>query len=307
MSKPRVVSLIASSTEIVCALGFADLLIGRSHECDYPPSVVHLPRVTEAKLRTDVSSLAIDRQVRNILQAGLSVYKVDADRLRELDPTVIITQDHCEVCAVSTRDLEDAVCDWLGPHVRVVSLKPNSLRDVFAGFVEVAGALAAQARGEKFVQSLTDRVDQMRRRAAPATVRPRVAYIEWIDPLMAGGNWVPELVQLINADDVLGRAGEHSGWITFADLVRADPDIIVIAPCGFDIERTMEEVPVLQRHEQWAELRAVRDGRVYVADGNAYFNRPGPRLVESLEMLAEIVHPGIFDFGHEQFGYRALG
>jgi iron complex transport system substrate-binding protein len=305
MSSPRVVSLIASSTEIVCALGFADLLVARSHECDYPQCVAALPQVTAAKLRTDLPSLEIDRQVRDILRAGLSVYRVDAEKLRELNPDVIITQDHCEVCAVSTRDLEQAVCDWLGPHITVVSLRPNSLADIWTDITRVADALDATARGERLVATLKERLNAAARHAHAVPNRPGVAFIEWIEPLMAGGNWVPELIDLANADDVLGRAGEHSDWITFEQLRTADPDMILVAPCGFDINRTAAEMPTLAQHADWPALRAVRDQRVYVADGNAFFNRPGPRLVESFEILVETVHDPAIQFGHQNIGWRA--
>jgi iron complex transport system substrate-binding protein len=304
MPAQRVVSLIASSTEIVCALGFADLLVACSHECDYPDLVRELPRVTRAKLRTDVPSLEIDRQVRDILRAGLSVYAVDAELLRQLDPDVIITQDHCEVCAVSTKDLEAAVCDWLGPHVRVVSLRPNALADIWSDIVRVAEALDARPRGEQLVASLQSRLAEISQRASGLGQQPRVAFIEWIEPLMAGGNWVPELINLAHGHDTLGHAGEHSDWITFEKLQQADPDVIVVAPCGFDLERTAAEMPALEQQPGWRDLRAVRAGRVYIADGNAYFNRPGPRLVESFEMLVEMVHDGALDFGHQDSGWR---
>jgi iron complex transport system substrate-binding protein len=307
---PRVVSLIASSTEIVSALGFADCLVARSHECDYPPEVDALPAVTRAKLRTDVSSLEIDRQVKDILRAGLSVYAVDADKLRELKPDVIVTQDHCEVCAVSTKDLEAAACDVLGPHVQVVSLHPNSLADIWSDIRRVADALGAPLRGARLVSSLQRRLHEVGDRCHELSDRPTVGFIEWIEPLMAGGNWVPELIALANAKDLLGIAGEHSDWIDFERLRAADPDVIVVAPCGFDLPRTSAEMPALVHNDGWEDLRAVHNNRVYITDGNAYFNRPGPRVVESFEMLAEIVHDGVFDFGQRGFGYavyRAAG
>ena len=301
---PRIVSLIASSTEIVAALGFADCLVAVSHECDYPPLVNELPRVTRAKLQTDVSSLEIDRQVKDILRAGLSVYAVDADKLRELKPDVIVTQDHCEVCAVSTKDLEAAACDVLGSHVQIVSLRPNSLADIWMDVQRVAAALGARERGTRLVDSLQHRIADISARAASIGERPRVAFIEWVEPLMAGGNWVPELINFANAEDTLGHAGEHSGWIDFAQLRDADPDVIVVAPCGFDIARTLQEMPSLVAQPGWKDLRAVKNGRVYVADGNAYFNRPGPRLVESFEALAEMIYDGQLDYGHRNVNWQ---
>lgn len=306
MTDPRVVSLIASSTEIVCALGFADLLVARSHECDYPEWVTELPQITEPKIRTDISSLEVDRQVRSIVRAGLSVYRVDAEKLSAARPDIIITQDHCEVCAVSTKDLRDAVCHWLGANVRIVSLHPDSLGHIWEGIIQVAEALGARPRGERLVSRLQARMAELTRIAARAQARPRVAFIEWIDPVMAGGNWVPEMIEMLNAEDTLGKPGEHSGWITFAALQDADPDVIVIAPCGFDVTRTLSEVSPLTDHCDWHSLRAVRDQRVYVADGNAYFNRPGPRVVESFEILAQLIHPELFDFPQHAHAWRAL-
>jgi iron complex transport system substrate-binding protein len=303
-ANPRVVSLIASSTEIIAALGFADCLVARSHECDYPPDVSALPAVTRAKLRTDVSSLEIDRQVKDILRAGLSVYAVDAETLRDLKPDVIVTQDHCEVCAVSTKDLAAAACDMLGPHVQVVSLRPNSLADIWSDIRRVADALGAPSRGERLVSSLQRRLHELSERCHQLATRPTVGFVEWIEPMMAGGNWVPELIALANADDLLGKAGEHSDWIEFARLASADPDVIVVAPCGFDLARTIEEMPALVQNDGWEDLRAVRNNRIYVADGNAYFNRPGPRLVDSFEILAETLHHGAFDFGHRDRAWR---
>lgn len=304
MSNPRIVSLIASSTEIVAALGFADCIVACSHECDFPATVNTLPRVTRAKLRTDVPSLEIDRQVKDILRAGLSVYAVDADRLRALKPDVIVTQDHCEVCAVSTKDLEAAACDVLGPHVRVVSLRPNSLADIWADIKRVANALGDNGRGERLVASLQARLDEISRQTQMFDERPRVAFIEWIEPLMAGGNWVPELIAMAHADDLLGRPGEHSDWIQFDQLRDADADVILVAPCGFDVPRTLQEMPALVQQEGFKDMRAVQNGRVYVADGNAFFNRPGPRVVESFEILAEVLYDGKLHFGHRGVNWQ---
>lgn len=304
MSGPRVVSLIASSTEIVSALGFADCVVARSHECDYPPEVQALPSVTRAKLRTDVASVQIDRQVKDILRAGLSVYAVDAEMLRALEPDVIVTQDHCDVCAVSTKDLQAAACDMLGPHVQVVSLHPNSLADIWDDISRVAEALSAPTRGERLVRSLQNRLLELGERCHRLPERPTVGFIEWIEPMMAGGNWVPELITMANAHDLLGKAGEHSDWIEFGQLAAVDPDVIIVAPCGFDLPRTITEMTPLPRHPGWQDLRAVRNQRVYVADGNSFFNRPGPRLVESFEILAETIHHGAFDFGHRDRAWR---
>lgn len=303
---PRIVSLIASATEIVCALGFEGQLVGRSHECDYPDSVRRLPVCTEPKFDVTGPSAAIDRRVKDVLRDGLSVYRVHADVLRQLRPDVIVTQSHCEVCAVSQRDVEQAVCDWFDARPQVVSLAPNALADVWDDIRRVADALGAPERGELLVQDLRQRMAHIAGRVQSLPDRPTVACIEWIEPLMAAGNWVPELVELAGGVNLFGAAGRHSPWMTWEQLRERDPEVIVVLPCGFDIERTRQEMPALTRQPGWPDLRAVRQRRVFLADGNQFFNRPGPRLVESLEILAELLHPTTFRFGHEGGGWQRL-
>ncbi len=299
----RVVSLIASATEIVCALGCEDRLVGRSHECDHPPSVRRLPVCTEPLIDPDAPSAEIDRQVKAVLREALSVYRVHADVLARLQPDVVVTQSQCEVCAVSLDDVERALCAWIGARPRVVSLEPNALADVWDDTRRVAEALGVPERGAQLVGRLQGRMAAIAERARALPDRPTVACVEWIDPLMAAGNWVPELVALAGGVNLFGEAGKHSPWLTWEQLVGRDPDVVVILPCGFDIARSRQELPVLTRKPEWAALRAVRNGRVYLADGNQYFNRPGPRLVESLEILAELLHPAAFRFGHEGTGW----
>jgi iron complex transport system substrate-binding protein len=300
----RVVSLIASATEIVCALGCEDRLVGRSHECDFPPSVRRLPVCTAPKFNVEGNSREIDRDVKTLLRDSLSVYRVDADRLAELEPDVIVTQAQCEVCAVSLRDVERAVCSWLQACPKLVSLVPNALADVWVDIEHVAEALGVVERGAELVAQLQSRIEGIASHAKTLSHRPRVACIEWIDPLMAAGNWVPEQVELAGGINLFGEAGKHSPWMTFEQLRAADPDAIVVMPCGFDIERSRRELPPLTGRPEWPGLRAVRDGRVFLADGNQFFNRPGPRLVESLEILAELLHPEAFAFGHEGAGWQ---
>lgn len=299
----RVVSLIASATEIVCALGCRDWLVGRSHECDYPADVASLPPLTEPKFPVEGTSYEIDQRVKAIVQEGLSVYRVHADKLDAVKPDVIVTQDHCEVCAVSLRDVEAALCEITGSASRIVSLHPDWLKDLWAGLREVAAALGVPERAEKVIAELQGRMDAIKERAAALPHRPRVACIEWIDPIMAGGNWMPELVEMAGGKNLFGEAGKHSPSMNWDDLRAANPDVIVILPCGFDIPRSREEMPLLEAKGGWNELNAVRQNRVIIADGNQYFNRPGPRLAESLEILAEILHPDVFAFGHEGAGW----
>ena len=306
MSSPRVISLIASATEIVCALGFEDELVGRSHECDYPLTVKRLPVCTSPKFDVEGLSYEIDQRVKAIVQEGLSVYRVDAEKLEELQPTHIITQSQCEVCAVSLKDVEQAVCQLTSSRPTIVSLEPNALADVWDDIRRVGAALDAHARAGEVVCRLQRRMKEIADGARLLQPRPTVACIEWIEPLMAGGNWMPELVEMAGGINLFGEAGKHSPWMTWDELVAKDPDVILIMPCGFDIRRTLEETELLTSKPEWERLKAAQMGRVFVADGNQYFNRPGPRLVESLEILAELFHPDVFHFGHQQQGWIRL-
>ena len=289
---PRIVSLIASATEIACALGRGNALVGRSHECDFPPEVRRLPALTAPKLNVEGSSAEIDARVRALVREGLSVYRVDTEALRALAPDVILTQDHCEVCAVSLADVKAATSAWTGRSVEVVSLKPDSLADAYADIRKVAQALHVPEAGDALVHEMQRRIAGVSARVA-GRPRPRVAFIEWVEPLMAGGNWMPELIEAAGGHNLFGTAGRHSGWMPWADLASADPDAIVVAPCGYDLARCCQELALLEAKPGWAELGAVRTGRVFFADGNAYFNRPGPRLADSAEILAEMLHPEV--------------
>ena len=303
MAEQRIVSLIASATEIVAALGFEEQLVGRSHECDFPPAVAQVPVCSSSKVDAGASSRLIDNQVRSLVAEALSVYRVDADLLDRLAPTVIITQSQCEVCAVSLADVQRAVCELVNSQPHVVALEPMALGDVWRDIIAVANALDAPERGESLVGELTGRLDAIRMRAETCSTRPSIACIEWIDPLMHAENWLPELVAIAGGTVMMGEPGRHSGYFDIEQLEAQDPDVVAIMPCGFDIDRSIEELPALIERPQWRRLSAVRSGRVFVTDGNQYFNRPGPRLVESAEILAELLHPETFDFGHQGTGW----
>ena len=294
----RIVSLIASATEIVTALGFGDQLVGRSHECDFPPSIERLPACSTSKVDIGASSRAIDDQVKSIVTHGLSVYRVDPELLDRLEPTVIITQTQCEVCAVSLKDVERAVCQLVRSRPKIVSLEPMSLSDVWADIRAVAGALGDSDRGVRLVAELIARLDVIRARTESLPTRPSIACIEWIDPLMNAGNWLPELVDIAGGTNLFGEAGQHSGYVEPEHLAAADPDVIAIMPCGFDINRSRREMPALTSRPEWPQLSAVKNGRVFITDGNQYFNRPGPRVVESAEIVAELLHSDNVNFGH---------
>ena len=299
----RIVSLLPSATEIICALGFDDQLVGRSHECDFPPAITELPPLTEAKLDPQLPSRAIDDAVKRLVEDGSSVYRVDAERLRALAPSVIVTQDQCEVCAASLGDVEAALAAWTGSAPRLVSLSPATLGDVWVSFSQVADALGAPERGLTLATELANRITEVAERTQRLRPRPRVACIEWLDPLMAAGNWVPELVSLAGGEYLLGKAGSQSRWLAANELAAADPDVIVVLPCGFDLPRTRAELADIVRAPDWQRLRAVREGRIAIVDGNQYFSRPGPRLVESLQILAEILHSREFDPEHRGTGW----
>jgi iron complex transport system substrate-binding protein len=301
----RVASLLPSSTEIVAALGLEDTLVARSHECDYPAQVKTLPPVTAPKFNPDGRSYEIDQRVKAILQEATSVYRIDADLLKTLQPDVIITQAQCEVCAVSLDEVRRVACDFLGLQAQIVALEPNALSDVFSDFERVAEALGVPERGAALIQDAQARMDNIAQQTH-ALPKPRVATLEWLDPLMAAGNWIPELVNMAGGDNLFGIAGQHSPWLTWDALIAADPDVIVILPCGYDFATTYRELPALTQHSAWHQLQAVKNRRVFVTDGNQYFNRPGSRLVESLEILAEILHPACFRFGHEGNGWECL-
>ena len=300
----RIVSLIPSATEIVHALGLGDCQLGRSHECDYPDSVVSLPVCTAPKFSPSGSSREIDISVQETLRDALSVYDVFDEVLEQLRPSHIITQSQCEVCAVSLKDVEAAVGEWMSSTPTLVSLESHSWADVLRDIVYVAEALGVADRGRDLVKRLEQRTSAITHRARTAEEGPRVACLEWLEPLMAAGNWVPELVQMAGGQNLLGEAGKHSGYITWESLLESDPEILILMPCGFDMKRTREELYWLTDRAQWETLPAVKNGRVYVTDGNQYFNRPGPRLVESLEILAEIIHPDLFTAGFKE---RAWG
>ncbi|MEK6260506.1 MAG: cobalamin-binding protein [Planctomycetota bacterium] len=309
----RIVSLLPAATEIVCSLGGEVWLVGRSHECDFPSSVLSLPICSQPRIDVSGSSRDIDDRVKEALHDGLSLFEVDVEQLNELQPTLILTQAQCEVCAVSLADVEAALASRVGSRPRVVSLSPNCLNDVFDDIRRVASTLGVGERGETLVGELTDRLAHLSQGITRATSphgerppRPRVVCIEWLEPPMTAGNWVPELVAIAGGENLLSQRGQHSPWLDWSDLVAANPDVLVLMPCGWSISRTRAELHWLTSRPEWSALTAVREGKVFIADGHHYFNRPGPRLLDSAEILAEMLHPDLDNFGHRDHGWEPL-
>ena len=310
----RIVSLLPAATEWICAFGGEDDLVGRSHECDFPPSVQDRPVVTEATFESADDSAAIDEAVQQQIDEGLSLYAVDLERLRALEPDLIVTQAQCDVCAVSMPQLEAALDEWVGGAPQVVSMTAMTLKEVLDEALQLGQALqradaamAAIARREKKLKVLRDRLG-IERRTDPETL-PTIACIEWMDPLMTAGHWMPDLVDMAGGRAVLSESGTRSQYVDWAEIRAADPEVLAIIPCGFTLDETHRDLSALTDRPGWDDLQAVRTGRVFLFDGNAYFNRPGPRLYRSIELLARALHPAAREAvpaeAWEQQNYRA--
>lgn len=294
----RIVSLLPAATEWVCALGGAESLVGRSHECDHPPAIRDRPVVTAPTFEAEGDSAAIDDAVQAQVQAGLSLYEVDLERLRALKPDLVVTQDQCDVCAVSGSDLEARLANWTGGSPTLFSMQPETLKQVFEEILRLGrvmdqmdAAMEVLGAGETRLKALRDRIG-VDRRTDPSTL-PSVACIEWLEPLMVAGHWMPDVIEMAGGRSVLAEAGEPTRRVEWAELRAADPDVIVGAPCGFTIEETRRDLHYLTERDGWASLSAVQNGRVALLDGNAYYNRPGARLYRAIEVLASVLYPDL--------------
>jgi iron complex transport system substrate-binding protein len=288
----RIVSLLPSATEMICALGLEDRLVGVTHECDYPPSVRRLPKVTRTLIPTDASSAEIDRLVRERLETKRALYTLDMPVLEALRPDLIVTQALCDVCAVAEDEVRAAACTLPGGPC-VINLEPQSLSEVFDSIRVLATAAGVDSSGEKVVAELAARVARVVERTDGLRQRPRVALLEWLDPPFSCGHWSPELVRLAGGFEGLGREGQPSRTLRWEEVLAWQPDVVFIACCGFSLERTLGDLSVLRSVPGWEDVPAARSGRVYVTDGSHYFSRPGPRLVDSLEILAHALHPDV--------------
>ncbi|MGQ0539641.1 MAG: cobalamin-binding protein [Gemmatimonadaceae bacterium] len=287
----RIVSLLPAATEIICSLGLEDRLVGVTHECDYPPNVRRLPRVTRTAVPTAASSAAIDAAVRERVRTQQALYVLDVPLLVELRPDLIVTQGLCGVCAVAEDEVRAAACSIPGG-ATVLNLEPRTLAEVLACIADAGAVTGAEAQARQVVGALSARVEYLVRRASGLRQRPRVALLEWLDPPFSCGHWTPELVRIAGGVEGLGREGQASRTLQWDEVLAWQPQVVVIACCGLDVERTVRESAVLDAVAGWSDLPAVREQRVYVTDGSQYFNRPGPRLVDSLEILAHILHGG---------------
>jgi iron complex transport system substrate-binding protein len=288
----RVVSLLASGTEIVCALGAGESLVGRSHECDSPPWVRSLPPCSEPAFDVSVSSREIDAEVNRRIRSGEPLYRIHTELIRELAPDLVIAQAHCEVCAVTPGDLERSGCATPAP--TVLALTAGSLSGIFDGMLQVAKALGLEQEGRTLVCREQRRLEFVRERTA-GRHRPSVVMLEWTDPVFAMGNWGPELVEIANGEPLLSSRGQLSSAMPSDRVAAADPDYLIVAPCGFNLERTLKERAVLESYPWWNSLRAVQTGKVAFADGNLFFNRSGMTVSRTAEIIAEILHGVTFE------------
>jgi iron complex transport system substrate-binding protein len=268
--------------------------VGVSHECDYPPDILHRPRLTTPKINVHTDSRTIDQEVRALVRNGLGVYHIDIELLQALQPDLIVTQDQCDVCAVSYAEVLDATRQVLGGHVEVLSLHPRLLQDIWDDIRRVGEATGRMSQADILLDELFTRVKALLAESAMIKECPRVVLIEWIEPLILAGNWLPELIQIAGGTDALCKPGEHSPVVTWQTIQDYAPEVLAVIPCGYTLPQTLAEVPTLQRLPGWQDIPAVHQGQGYAVDGNAYFNRPGPRLVDSLEILAGLIHSDLF-------------
>ena len=299
----RIVSLIPSATEIVCALGYSEYLVGISHECDFPLEIRHLPVCTKPRINVNTSSLEIDKSVRSLLQHSLSIYVIDENVLKDLKPDLIITQSQCDVCAVSLTDVELLLKEKIGLDPKIISLQPQNLSDIWEDINLIAKSLGFSKRGLELTSQIKDDVEYLKS-SNNLKSSPTIACVEWINPLMFAGNWVPEMVEIAGGKDLFGLIGMHSDWSTYDLLFKNDPEKIIFMPCGFSINKTSREVKDMINISNWKNLKAVKNRNVFITDGNQYFNRPGPRILDSIKILIEIVSNQKKDFGYKVKGWE---
>tara|TARA_Y100000741_G_scaffold364637_1_gene356350 strand:- start:869 stop:1792 length:924 start_codon:yes stop_codon:yes gene_type:complete len=296
----RIISLISSATEIICNLGCSDFLVGISHECDYPETIIDLPVCSEPRFNVDGSSIEVDNQVKSLLQEALSIYRIREDKISELNPDIIITQSQCNVCAVSIDDVQNALKKNLKINPQVISLEPNTLNDVWMDIKKLGIKINENLAADKIISTINNEIMYLKKHNQNKS-NIDVACIEWIEPLMFAGNWVPEIVDIAGGNDSFGQVGKHSSWSNYSELYKKNPDKIIFMPCGYSIDKTKIEIEILYKTREWMELKAVKSGNIYIADGSQYFNRPGPRLFDSIKIMNDII------FDRDRYGFLGKG
>ena len=299
----KIVSLIPSATEIVCSLGLINYLVGISHECDYPQGIEKLPKLTKSKVDVNETSYNINENIQSILEKGLSVYEVDSELLQKIDPDVIITQSHCSVCAVSIEDVKKSLDLWLKKKPILIDLKPNYFKDVINDILFVGEKLNTSNEALKVVEIINKEINVIKKKLNFTNTK-KVLCIEWIEPLMYAGNWVPQMVEIAGGENLFSVKGEHSSWSDYDTLFRSNPDKIIFMPCGYDLDKIRLEMNPLLDLPFWNSLNAVKTDNVFITDGNQYFNRPGPRLIDSIKILIEIISEENNLFGFKDAGWE---
>ena len=298
MATTKIITLIPSATEIISFLGLDSQLVGVSHECDFPEKVKNLKKLTKTDIKTNATSYDIHLQIEKILENSLSVYKVDEKSLKYLNPDVIITQDQCNVCAVDLSQVKKVTSDYLNKKVDIISLQPKSFKNIFENIEDVAKKLNVfNALNKNKINKLLNRINDVRQRKKSSK---NVICIEWCNPLMAAGNWIPDMVKIAGGNELCGINKKNSHWIDFKSVRDFNPEVIIFMPCGYNLLQTQRDVAYLfEKNANWKNLSAYKNKKLYLVDGNQYFNRPGPRIVDSLEILAEIFNPDIFNYGYK--------
>lgn len=297
----KIISLLPSATEIICQLGLENHLVGISHECDYPATVKNLPKLTSSGVNHHAMSRDIHQSVAEILKNSISVYDLDLKQLKLLDPDFIITQDLCDVCAVSFHQVEEACEQELGKKTRIISLKPCTLNDIWGDLEQVAKALGAAESYLLFKRQVDERIEHIKN-SIPAEPKfnKKILTVEWLDPIFVGGMWIPEMIEIVGGSFMMAVPGQKAWQITREDLNDIEPDVVIFKPCGFKLDQTVKEMDLIKNTFPWEKWPALKNSGVYLVDGNAYFNRPGPRIMDSLEILAYCTHPDLFP----QFGQK---
>ena len=299
----KIVSLLASTTEILCALGLEDNIVGISHECDNPLEILDRPRISKPNINIHSSSKEINLSVEKSIFDGLSIYNLDFDKLNSLKPDYIFTQDMCKVCAVSSNDLNVFFNDTIENPIQLISYSPINLSEILHQIKNIGLMLGLEEGANALVTDFKIRLKTFLEVKNKKKYYPKIAFIEWIEPIYFGGNWIPELIHYAGGRSIFGKVGQHSEIIDFDLIVENDPDFILICPCGFDIKQTLSELKPFLRRPEWSFLKAVRNNNVYILDGNKFFNRPGTSIITSIEIIAEIIHPEKFIYEFENIAW----